>query len=241
MAEFQVPKNDPSLSLEEVWPPFGLRIESPRLVLRQVRETDFAGFLAAASSGIRNTEKCPFLTPWDDNPPEAMARNSLPYIWSQRAKIGPDHWYLMLGVFLKNDDRSEGLLIGVQDVNARNYRVMRTVNSGSWMRRDHQGQGLGKEMRAAMLLWAFDHFNAEYAQSGANSWNKPSQGVSASLGYQTVGRARRVGAYGDEAEEGLYFLLSADEFNRPDWDIEVTGNELLRDFMLLTNRHLHSS
>ncbi|GAB3848831.1 hypothetical protein [Nesterenkonia populi] len=48
-AQFQVRTDDPSQTLEEIWPVFGLRIESPRLVLRVLREADFPQYLAAAS------------------------------------------------------------------------------------------------------------------------------------------------------------------------------------------------
>ncbi len=46
-------------------------------------------------------------------------------------------------------------------------------------------------------------------------------------------------AYGKAVEEELHLLLANQEFNRTDWDVHVTGNELLKDSMLLSDRHLH--
>ncbi|WP_022873088.1 GNAT family N-acetyltransferase [Nesterenkonia alba] len=235
MSAFQLQADNPHHTLEEVWPPFGLRIESPRLILRQIRETDFPQYLAAASSGIRNTDRSPFISPWDENSPEEMARNSLVWVWSRRGSIGPDIWYLMLGLFEKHDDGTEGPLIGVQDVNAENWRVLRTVQSGSWMRRDRQGQGLGKEARAAMLMWAFDHFGAEYAESGAYEWNTASLKVSESLGYFQCGTHRRADAYGTSAEWEYHLRLPKKDFLRPSWAVQVQGNERLMAFFKLTD------
>ena len=238
MSQFHLNADDPSHTLEEVWPPFGLRIESPRLILRQIRETDFPAYIAAATSGISNAGRSPFVSPWDENPPEQMAKNSLSWVWSRRSSIGPDQWYLMLGVFLKEEDGAEGALIGVQDVGAEKWRVLRTVNSGSWMRRDQQGRGLGKEMRAAMLIWAFDHFGAEYAESAAFDWNEPSNRVSQSLGYSKFGTKRVADAYNKQAEWESHYRMAWDEFLRPSWTVQVRGSDLLQDFMLISDRHL---
>lgn len=238
MSEFRLNADDPTHTLEEVWPPFGLRIQSPRLILRQIRETDFPAYIAAATSGISDSGRSPFISPWDENPPEEMAKNSLSWVWSRRASIGPDQWYLMLGVFLNEADGREGALIGVQDVGAEKWRVLRTVSSGSWMRSDHQGRGLGKEMRAAMLLWAFDHFGAEYAESSAYDWNEPSNRVSQSLGYSRSGARRVTDAYGQKPEWEAHYRMAKNDFLRPSWSVQVTGSDLLKDFMLLSDRHL---
>lgn len=238
MEEFRLNADDPGHSLEDIWPPFGLRIESPRLVLRQIRETDFPQYLAAATSGIKNTDRSPFISPWDENPPEEMAKNSLTWLWSKRSSIGPDSWYLMLAVFKRNDDGSEGPLIGMQDAFAENWRVLRTIGSASWLRSDEQGKGYGKEQRAALLMWAFDHFGAEYAESGAYDWNEASKRVSVSLGYFTSGTRRVADAYGKQAEWELQFRMAKNDFLRPAWNVTVSGNERLKDFMLLSDRHL---
>ncbi|GFZ85801.1 GNAT family N-acetyltransferase [Nesterenkonia alkaliphila] len=237
MTEFRVPKDCPTLSLEQVWPPFGLRIESPRLVLRQVRETDFPAYVAAASSGIMKGKRNSFASPWDENSPEDIAKNSLTWLWSKRPAIGPDSWYLMLAVFFRNQDGSEGPLIGMQDVWAENYRVLRTVESASWLRADQQGNGYGKEQRAAALMWAFDHFGAEYAQSGAYDWNQPSKRVSESLGYFQCGTKRVPDAHGKQPEWEIQYRMAKSDFIRPSWTAAVRGNERLKDFMLLSARH----
>lgn len=238
MTEFGVNRDDPSHTLEEVWPPFGLRIESPRLVLRQVRETDFPAYVAAASSGIMPTGRNSFASPWDENSPEDIAKNSLSWLWSKRPSIGPDSWYFMLAVFTRNEDGSEGQLIGMQDSWAEEYRVLRTVQSASWLRADAQGRGYGKEQRAAMLMWAFDHFGADFAESGAYDWNEPSKRVSEALGYFQCGTRRVTDAHGKQAEWEVQYRMPRNDFLRPGWTVEVAGNEVLKDFMLLSDTYL---
>ncbi len=81
-------------------------------------------------------------------------------------------------------------VIGAQDIAAFNFADRRTVNSGSWLTRRAQGNGVGTEMRAALLLFAFDTLGAEWAESSAAAWNTPSLAVSYKLGYEPNGVTR---------------------------------------------------
>ncbi|MGJ9372453.1 GNAT family N-acetyltransferase [Nesterenkonia sp. CF4.4] len=227
----------PARTLEELWPPFGLFIESPRLVMRVVREADFPAYAAAAASGVTHTSRNPFRHPWNEKGPEDLVKGSLPFLWSTRSAIGPDHWHLALGVFLKVADdarggaaEESGTLIGMQDCYAQDWTVLRTISSGSWLRADRQGEGVGTEARAAMLLWAFDHFGAEYAESGAYTWNERSRRVSETLGYFTSGTRRVPDAHGEKPEWEHMFRLPKNDLLRPRWQIQVTGNDALKSF-----------
>jgi RimJ/RimL family protein N-acetyltransferase len=71
----------------------------------------------------------------------------------------------------------------VQGLVAKNFARLRTVETGSWLGRQYQGQGLGKEMRAAILHLAFDGLGAIEAMSGAFHDNEASLATSRSLGY----------------------------------------------------------
>ncbi|GAB3190143.1 GNAT family N-acetyltransferase [Nesterenkonia suensis] len=252
MTRFTIGADDPDQPLEQIWPPFGLRIDAPRLALRVVREDDFPDYVAAATSGVTRTERNPFAHAWNEKPPEELVRASLPWLWSSRAKVGPESWMLMLGVFLKpaDDDavaseaadgavasdaagvvRDGERLIGMQDCVAESWPVLRTISSGSWLRADAQGHGYGREMRAGMLLWAVDHFGAEYAESGAYEWNERSRRVSLGLGYRVVGRTRVPDAHGEHADWQQEYRLAAEELVRPDWDVQVQGSQRLQEFL----------
>ena len=54
----------------------------------------------------------------------------------------------------------DGRPVGIQDVIAANFPVLRGVDTYSWLGIDHQGQGFGREMRAAVLHLAFDGLGA---------------------------------------------------------------------------------
>ena len=59
--------------------------------------------------------------------------------------------------------------------------------TGSWLGRAHQNQGLGTEMRAGVLSFAFELLGAERATSGAIDGNPQSLAVSRKLGYAVSG------------------------------------------------------
>ena len=48
---------------------------------------------------------------------------------------------------------------------AREFATRRMVGTGSWIGRDFQGRGFGKEMRAGLLTLAFDGLGAKLAET----------------------------------------------------------------------------
>ena len=76
-------------------------------------------------------------------------------------------------------------------------------------------------MRAAVLLFAFDHLGAQVARSAANAENPRSLGVSRRLGYRRDGtetvvrRGRRT--------EDVRFVVTPPTLVRPAWTLEVAG------------------
>ena len=71
---------------------------------------------------------------------------------------------------------------------AVDFAVHRTVHTGSWLGQAFQGRGLGKEMRSAVLGFAFDGLGAVVAESSAFLDNAASNAVSRALGYEDNGR-----------------------------------------------------
>ena len=206
------------MGLVDIWPLFGLRLITPRLELRVVRDDDLPGLVDAALAGIHDPTRMPFAAPWTDAPPDELRRNFVQYQWAQRASFRTDRWSVIFTVL------RDGRPIGVQDMRATDFATRRTIESGSWLTRAEQGHGLGIEMRAALLSFAFDHLGAEVAESGAMTWNAASLGVSRRLGYRENGLARVVGRPGVVGEE-LRVRLARDEFIRPDWTLLVDGAE----------------
>ena len=92
--------------------------------------------------------------------------------------------------------------VAVQQITADNFPLLRTVGTGSWVVRSHHGLGIGTEMRAAALSFAFDHLGAEFAITAAYTHAAASLHVSHKLGYETNGVRRDV-VRGRAAEASL--------------------------------------
>ncbi|MBT8162985.1 MULTISPECIES: GNAT family N-acetyltransferase [Arthrobacter] len=204
-------------TLEDVWPLFQLCLTTPRLVLRPVRDEDIPAYIEAAASGIHDPERTPFAVPWTDAAPEILPGNLARWIWQQRNECAPADWNIIFGVWTH-----EGNFLGTQCIGAKDFGTLRTVETGSWLRRSVQRRGFGHEMRAAVLLWAFDWLGAECALTGAVDWNGGSLGVSRRLGYVPNGE-KRVTTRPGVVERELLLRLSPHDFRRPDWTLTIEG------------------
>jgi len=203
--------------LTRYWPLFGLELITPRLQLAPLSDDDLAELIGVVNAGVHDPELMPFLFPWTREEPEERARNSLKHWWSTRATIAADAWSISFGV------RFEGRLVGVQHVEAKKFATVRHVETGSWIGLAEHGRGIGTEMRAAVLQFAFDTLGAQSASSGAFVDNEKSLRVSAKLGYQPNG----IGWHdreGRRTEETL-LLVTPETFRRPDWSLQVRGFE----------------
>jgi RimJ/RimL family protein N-acetyltransferase len=214
------------MHLVDVWPLFGLTLRTPRLELRLVRDDDIPGLADAAIRGIHDPAIMPFAHPWSDEPPEVLRRELARYVWRERVGTTPGAWTLLFVVL------EGGVPIGVQDVRAQSFATLRTISTGSWLTASRQGVGLGIEMRAAVLAFAFDQLGAEVAESGAMAWNQASLGVSTHLGYRENG-VRRVVSRGDAVETEILLRLEPEGFVRPEWTLQVDGlDDRVRDLLI---------
>ncbi len=116
----------------------------------------------------------------------------------------------------------QGTPVGVQELHARRFAARKTVESGSWLALAQQVHGLGTEMRAALLLFSFDHLGAAWAESSAAAWNEPSLRVSAKLGYELNG-VTRAQTRADEVVDEVRVRLRREDFARPSWSLMTEG------------------
>lgn len=164
-----------------LWPLTRLRLRTPRLELRLPSESDLYALAELAALGVHDPAVQPFGFPWTDAPPAERARSTLQFHWTQWGSWRPDKWSLNLAV-LRDDT-----VVGTQGIGARDFAVLREVGTGSWLGMAYQGQGIGTEMRAAVLHLAFEGLGALCATSGAFADNAASLGVSRKLGYANDG------------------------------------------------------
>ena len=90
--------------------------------------------------------------------------------------------------------------MGMQGLAAKHYLVTRSAETGSWLGRAHQGQGIGTAMRQAMCAFAFDHLDAAEVTSAAFLDNPASRAVSRKVGYRSNGVVRVQRREGELAE-----------------------------------------
>lgn len=206
------------------WPLFDLRIRTPRLELRIPDDDELVELARLAAGGVHPEGYMPFTIPWTDRPSPEMERRLFQFHWRVRAELTPAAWRLAFAIY------EDGRAVGSQDIAARDFALMRTVATGSWLGREHQGRGIGKEMRAAVLHLAFAGLGARVAVSGAFADNAASLAVSRALGYAANGedlKERR----GEAARHLLLRLDRAEWERRRRDDIVLEGVEPCLPFL----------
>lgn len=199
----------------DAWPLRHLVLRTPRLELRPDDDSGLFDLVEVAKAGVHDPAEMPFYVPWTDTLPDDHGFGMLQHFWGMRAKFAAKDWVISFIV------RCDGEVIGVQDLGARDFGVLREVNTGSWLGQKFQGNGFGTEMRIAVLQFAFDHLDARIARSAAWLGNSASNRVSAKLGYVhdgTMGAAPR-----GERLEHVRLRLDAANFVRPEWNVAVEG------------------
>lgn len=163
------------------WPLWDLRVRTPRLELRSVREPDLAALVEVIDGGLHDPATMPFLVPFTDTPNPQRAQDSYRFWLGCWAGWSVESWRLPFAVY------ADGVCVGLQDVQADHFPTVRTVSTGSFLGLPHQGRGLGREMRAAVLHLAFAGLGAARAVTEAFEDNAASLGVTRALGYRANG------------------------------------------------------
>jgi RimJ/RimL family protein N-acetyltransferase len=145
-----------------------IRLRTPRLELRVPTRAEARRLFAVAEAGIHDPGVMPFELPWTDSLDE---HDFVAYSTASTADS------IRFAVF------HDGEPIGVQGLDIHPD----WVTTGSWLGEAYQGRGLGTEMRAAVLTYAFGAREATVARSGGIEGNPQSLGVSRKLGYEVVG------------------------------------------------------
>lgn len=166
---------------EPIWPLSGLEVTTPNLALRYITDQLATELAVLAAGGIHDPATMPFTESWTDVASPQLERNTLQYFWRCRAEITPEHWDIPFAVI------AGGRAVGVCTVHADDFAQRRTVTTGSWLGRAHQGRGIGREMRQAALHLIFTGFGAQQAITRAWHDNAASLAVTGSLPYARTG------------------------------------------------------
>jgi RimJ/RimL family protein N-acetyltransferase len=197
-------------------PLFSLRVTTPRLGLRLSTDPELLLLLKLIERGVHDPTATPFLSAWTDVASPQRERESLAHWWRLRAQWTPDNWKWSAAVHV------DGQIVGVHDVMAKDFATTHHIKSASWFGPDFQGQGLGREMRAAKLHLAVEGLGATRALSGYVEDNVASQKISESLGYVVTG-------YRDVEIRGRMVRQTELALERSEWesrrrdDIDIEG------------------
>jgi RimJ/RimL family protein N-acetyltransferase len=207
--------------LTAVWPLFGLRLRTEHLVLRLPSDDDILAMIEVARAGIHPPDEMPFGVAWTDVPSPAFERSFVQHHWAARASWSATAWMLHLMVEL------DGRPVGSQSIVADDFATSRTVHTGSWLGRAWQARGLGREMRGAVLAFAFYGLGAQRAETEAFLDNGASNGVSRSLGYVEDGLGS-LAPRGEPLPTQRWLMTEAAWRSRPRPPVVIEGLEACR-------------
>jgi RimJ/RimL family protein N-acetyltransferase len=191
---------------------FNVRLTTPDLELRHLTETDLGGLADLIPDDV---EQNPQSTTYDGLD-AAKNRGVVVHqdYWRALGSWRPESWALIFGVF------RDGELVGNQALEGDDFKVLRTVDSFSFLAVSARGRGWGKQMRAAVLTLAFGPLNARFAVTSAWTDNHASLGVSRALGYVDNGiTAHR---RGDGSAQMRHLRLSREIWLASSWPQQVT-------------------
>ena len=119
----------------------------------------------------------------DDAPRAELIPNTLRYYWTSRGAATPQSWQLPFMV------RRAGVLVGLQELMAKDFAVTSTVETGSWLGAAHQGDGHRHGDAGGRAAVRLRPPQGQRADSGAFIDNPRSLRVSEKLGYASDGTA----------------------------------------------------
>jgi RimJ/RimL family protein N-acetyltransferase len=178
---------------------YDIRLRTPRLELRLGSHEELVALGRLAERGVHRPDEMPFSIAWTDRiGDDDFLDGFVAYHEETLAGWSPEDWTLNLLVW------HGGTLAGTQGMSGLRFAEQRSVATGSWLGLEHQRQGLGTEMRAAVLELAFRGLGAEVAASAWLEGNDASRRVSEKLGYRETGlrteRPRDVAVIAHEVE-----------------------------------------
>jgi RimJ/RimL family protein N-acetyltransferase len=187
------------------WPLHQLVLSTPSVVLRGMTEADAFALAAVVPEDLEQSPRLPDAT---------APRKVLMSYWRQMGQWLPTDWVLPFTVLVA------GVPVGLQALEGKDFRVLRTVDTHSWLVPSVRGRGVGKQMRAMVLALAFEHLGAAFAITEAWDDNAASLSVSRALGYTDNGVELHCRDGGVGRMQRL--LLPAETWTRP-VQVEVSG------------------
>ncbi|MFD1338922.1 GNAT family N-acetyltransferase [Microbacterium lemovicicum] len=209
--------------------PLRVRVTTPRIELAGATDDLLGELQHVVWEGKATADPAPYDDPMSlyEADPDVRVRKWLQGVWRGRGSVTSDFWRVHFVVLV------DGRAVGMQDLIGDQFGTYGTVASFSWLSSDMRRQGVGTEMRQAILHFAFEGVGATEATTEAFLDNSGSNGVSRSVGYEEngVGWATRRGEPG---------LMQRWRLTRQDWmrrrrdDIDLHGMAECRESLGLS-------
>ena len=210
----------------DYWPVFDLRLAAGDLTLRPMTEADLGPLADQLPADVEQDPQFPLIPGGDARQRRGTLLHQ--FYWNAQGSWRPQEWRLSFVV------RAGGGIIGVQELEGRDFVRLRTVDTSSYLIESARGRGLGKLMRRAVLALGFGPLEAQAAVTSAWHDNAASLGVSRALGYQPNGE--HLHPRGGRADVMVHMRL-----RRADWlagpgaaGITITGFGPCRPFFGLS-------
>lgn len=171
--------------MSSLYAPLNVLVSTPRIQLRAASDECLEALAPLVAAGKATADP----PPWDDPSafyepdPEVRVNRWLQAVWRARGTVRSDVWRLSFVAFVDDEP------VGQQDLTGHDFDDFGTVESTSWVSADRRGEGIGTEMRAAILQLAFEGLGAREAHSEGAVDNAGSNAVSERLGYERNGVA----------------------------------------------------
>lgn len=125
--------------------------------------------------------------PWSKVPKPDIALETAKFHWGLRANNSPDNWHIPLIAYRGED------FVGTIDLRGENFAQQNVIETGSYVLKHYQGQGLGTLIRQIAATYCFDWLGATKLQSKWHPLNLQSKAVSTKLGYVVTGQGEEDG------------------------------------------------
>lgn len=130
---------------------------------------------------------CPWVFPWSVRPKPDIAYETAKFHWGIRVRNSPLDWQLPLIAYRGVD------FVGTIDLRGVNFAQERVIETGSYVLKQFQGQGIGTRMRQIAASYCFGCLGANTLRSKWHPLNRASAAVSMNIGYVVTGQGEEDG------------------------------------------------
>ena len=181
----------------------GFRIESGRIFLRPLRQSDWRDWAALREASRE------FLVPWEPTwSHDALGRGA----FRRRMRAYDREWQQGTGYSLMLFRRDDEALLGGMTLTNLRRGVAQCASLGYWIGAPHARQGYMTEGIAGMLAFCFDDLGLHRIEAACLPSNAASKALLTRAGFREEGHARQYLRINGTWQDHLLFAILRDEW-----------------------------